>query len=110
MCSNIGYSKEEQTNKAKKDNPKRMSKALNQAYINFLLGKGVCQVCEVSYDLDTPHHEPRGINKDDRYRVNICIDCHRKRHGSRKGSLDKSVERIERIAKLNYLEFLETMK
>jgi len=37
---------------------------------------GVCQVCELNYELDTPHHVMQGSCKDDRYLINICIDCH----------------------------------
>ena len=105
MCSEIGYPKSKQTRKAKKVNLKRMTKVMNIRFISFLLDRVVCQVCDESLDLDTPHHEPRGINKDDWLRVNICVECHRIRHGSIKGELKKSIKEIEQIAIENREEF-----
>jgi hypothetical protein len=58
------------------DTPKRFPPKEYKAYQDHIKGIGVCQVCEVSTNLDTPHHTKQGANKDDRSLICICIECH----------------------------------
>lgn len=75
---------------------------------DFILSKEVCQVCEVSYDLDTPHHVLQGIGfKDDRSLINICKMCHWSIHsGGGYAVLKKTKHECLLIAFKNDDEFL----
>jgi len=61
--------------------PVRFEKEKLQQRVYDILNLGACQVCEVSQDLDYPHHVEQGSKKDDRTMINICVECHRLIHG-----------------------------
>ena len=72
---------------------------------------GACQVCETSYNLDIPHHARYGIgNKDDRFLINICVDCHREIHNGSYSNLDKTRKQLENIGWENHLLYLGEIK
>ena len=56
--------------------PIRFKEKKLQQRVNDIQALGVCQICEVSYDLDYPHHVEQGSKKDDTTMINICVDCH----------------------------------
>ncbi len=88
----------------------RFDKKELQRRVNFILEKEVCQVCEESYALDYPHHARFGnAKKDDRYLVNICIDCHRVLHTRGFNTLKKTREETEDIGWNNHLEISENL-
>ena len=69
---------------------------------------GVCQVCDLSYELDTPHHVEQGIGvKDDRYLINVCIDCHGLIHVVGYSAVKKDRAECKEIAWSNHLRFEE---
>ncbi len=75
--------------------------------VMFVLEKEVCQVCENSQALDYPHHARFGnAKKDDRYLVNICIDCHRIIHTKGFKTLSKTREETEDIGWNNHKEYM----
>ena len=76
----------------------------------FILSKEVCQVCEQSHDLDSPHHARSGKDKDDRYLINVCIPCHREIHFGSYDNVPKSRGELEYIGWENHLEFLESVE
>jgi len=65
-------------------------------------GLGKCQVCEMSYELDAPHHVEQGSKKDDRYLINICIDCHGLVHVVGYSAVKKTREECKVIAWSNH--------
>lgn len=86
----------------------RYSKDDLKQRVEFILELGPCQVCETSYDLDYPHHAVYGMGKkDDRYLINICVDCHRTIHSGSYSDLLKSRKQIEDIGWNNHLDFFE---
>ncbi len=95
----------------KNDKPIRFNKAELKRRVEFILAKEICQVCELSWESDYPHHAVYGYGvKDDRTLVNICISCHRLVHGSNGyDKLPKSREEIEAIGWLNNEEYEEYM-
>lgn len=75
---------------------------------NFIKEYETCQVCEESQDLDTPHHARQGLGvKDDRFLINVCINCHGKIHSIGYGAVKKTREDCESIGWGNHLEFME---
>ena len=75
---------------------------------DFVFNIGVCQVCENSYNMTTPHHGKYGAFKDDRYLVAVSdCDCHYKIHNVGYEDLAKSKEEIEAIGWDNHLEYLK---
>jgi len=67
-------------------------------------GLGACQVCDISYELDAPHHVVQGLGvKDDRYLINICVDCHGLIHVVGYSAVKKSREECREIAWSNHL-------
>ena len=72
---------------------------------------GACQVCDVSWELDIPHHARQGLGvKDDRYLVNICLNCHREIHTGSFSNLKKTRKEVEAIGWENHLEYLREIK
>jgi len=77
----IGISKAEQLKHNENQKDKRVSKSELKSRVEFILSKEVCQVCNVSTNLDYPHHSEFGLSKKNDYSlINICIDCHRHIH------------------------------
>jgi len=75
------YTKEMQTKKNKEPKAKRVSKQELKSRVEFILSKEVCQICNVSTNLDYPHHSEFGLSKKNDYSlINICVECHRHIH------------------------------
>lgn len=92
------------------DTPKRYDKTELHKRVQFIIEKEVCQVCEVSYDLDYPHHSVYGLGKkDDDSLVNICVDCHREIHSGSYSNLAKTREEIVAIGEQNNKEYLNSI-
>jgi len=92
--------------KLRDDTPKRFSKADYKAYQDYIRSIGVCQVCEVSTNLDAPHHTKQGLgNKDDRSLICICVECHAEIHTLGFSSLDKTRAELEEIGLKNWKEY-----
>jgi len=71
---------------------------------------GACQICNLSYELDAPHHVEQGLGvKDDRYLINTCIDCHGLIHVVGYSAVKKSREECKEIAWSNHLKFEEVL-
>lgn len=79
--------------------------------VYFVLNQndGVCQVCEVSRDLDYPHHTKQGANKSDTSLINICHSCHDILHRVGFEKLNKTREELEVIGWNNHLEYMENI-
>lgn len=91
----------------KKVNVKRVKESEYKRRQNFCRDKEVCQVCDISRDLDCPHHADfGGYKKDDRTLINICCDCHRAIHTKGFDSLNKTREETVAIGWANNEEFL----
>lgn len=74
---------------------------------SIILDIGVCQICNTSRLLDSPHHSHfgnGGADKDDRYLVCICKDCHSQIHHKEGGydSLSKTREETKAIGEDNW--------
>ena len=84
-------------------NEKRLSKEEYRAYQTHIKEIGVCQVCEASEDLDTPHHTIQGNgNKDDRSLVCICVACHTAIHTQGYDYICKTKKELEEIGRMNW--------
>ena len=74
--------------------------------IELIVEIGCCQVCELSYELDVPHHVEQGLGvKDDRYMLNICVPCHRLIHSVGYSAVKKTRVECKEIAWGNHLKF-----
>ena len=104
---NIGYKIPNKKCNLKNDKPVRFKKAELKKRVEFILAKEVCQVCEVSHDLDYPHHVEQGSCKDDRYLINICVECHRLIHSVGYDAVAKTREQCKNIAWANNGEYVE---
>ncbi len=81
-----------------KDKPVRFASGQYWQRVLWLQELEACQVCQVSRDLDHPHHPETGSNRDDRHMINICVDCHRKIHGaSGYADVNKSLDECIKI-------------
>lgn len=78
--------------------------------VYFILNKEVCQICDISYDLDYPHHARQGANKDDRWLINICCSCHDILHRVGFETLNKTREELEIIGWDNHIEYMENVR
>ena len=85
--------------------PVRFEKKKLQQRVYNILNIEVCQVCEKSHDLDYPHHVMQGAKKDDRYMINICVECHRLIHEVGYRAVDKWREECKHIAWDNHERF-----
>ena len=86
-------SKKQQTkrnSRLRDDVSQRFSKADYKKYQDFIKSFEICQVCDINFGDDAPHHTKQGSHKDDRSLINICIDCHRTLHNSGYSTLKKS--------------------
>ena len=93
-----------------KDRAVRFVEAKYRERQEAIRGLGACQVCEFSYELDAPHHVVQGLGlKDDRYLINICIDCHGLIHVVGYSAVKKSREECKEIAWSNHLMFEEEL-
>ena len=82
---------------------KRLSPKEYADYQDYIKDIGVCQVCEESTDLDTPHHSLYGLGvKSDISLVCICINCHSNIHSKGYGHVPKTRKEIESIGKHNW--------
>lgn len=91
-----------------KENSKILPKEEKRKRDKWVSELGACQVCETSYELDIPHHAKYGMgNKDDRYLINICLNCHREIHAGSYSNLDKTREELEAIGWDNHLNYIE---
>lgn len=73
----IGISKQEQLYKNKEPKKGRVSKSELKERVEFILNKELCQICNISTDLDYPHHSEFGLSKkNDKSLINICVTCH----------------------------------
>ena len=85
---------------------KRLSPTEYADYQDWIMSKGICQVCEISADLDAPHHTKQGLGvKDDRSLICICIACHREIHTQGFSKLNKSREELEKIGEDNWSNY-----
>ena len=85
----------------------RYSKVDLKKRVSLVLDLGPCQVCETSFDFDYPHHAMYGIgNKDDRYLINVCVECHRTIHTKGYDTLNKTRKELEVIGWTNHLNIL----
>ena len=85
---------------------KRLSPTEYADYQDWIISKGICQVCEVSADLDAPHHTKQGLGvKDDRSLICICIACHREIHTQGFSKLLKTRVELEEIGNINWLNY-----
>ena len=80
MCSNIGYSKEMQTKKAKKLKKGRMTKSDLSTYQMYIYedSLGLCQLCHKE-PIDDYHHSKYGCygaDKDDKFLIGLCRTDH----------------------------------
>lgn len=89
-------------NRFRDDVPQRFSKVEYKKYQDFIKSFEICQVCDVSTDLDTPHHSIQGSNKDDRSLICICIECHTILHTQGYNTLKKSRMQLQAIGKSNW--------
>lgn len=88
------------------DEPKRFSPDKYREYQNHILSFGVCQVCDESTDLDTPHHTKQGLGvKDDRSLICICISCHDILHRVGFETLKKTRLELEEIGRINWVDY-----
>lgn len=85
--------------------PVRFPKAKYKARQDSIRDLGPCQVCDLSCELDAPHHVMQGGCKDDRYLINICIDCHNLIHVVGYSAVKKSREECKIIAWSNHVYF-----
>jgi len=91
--------------KATRFSPEKLSER-----VVAISGLGRCQVCDVSYTLDYPHHVVQGLGvKDDRFLINICLECHRLIHSVGYGAVLKSREECKEIAWSNHIKFEEEL-
>lgn len=91
--------KEEQLNKNRQKNPKRMSQIEKDCYTTFIddKAKGKCQ-CGCGNDGVEYHHSEQSRVYDDRSIILICRKCHSLINNMEYKNIDKSTELI-RIAK-----------
>ena len=87
--------------KLRDDIPSRFSKEEYQKRQTFIKDFGVCQVCDESQNLDTPHHTLQGANKDDTSLICICIECHHTLHSVGYETLKKSKSQLVAIGRSN---------
>ncbi|NOQ31822.1 MAG: hypothetical protein GQ570_11930 [Helicobacteraceae bacterium] len=83
------------------DVPVRFNEAEYKERQDFIKSLGICQVCDDSTNLDTPHHTLQGSNKDDRSLICICIECHHTLHSVGYETLKKSKVQLVAIGNLN---------
>jgi len=77
---------------------------------DYVKAIGLCQCCNVSVALDTPHHAAYGSGKkDDRYLVCICISCHLEIHSGSYSNLLRSREELKEIGWDNHLKIMESV-
>jgi len=85
------------------DVPKRFKPDEYRAYQDHIKSIGVCQVCDESRNLDTPHHTKQGLGvKDDRSLICICIECHDILHRIGFETLKKTRDELEDIGNDNW--------
>ena len=84
------------------DTPQRFSEAEYRKYQDFIKSFEICQVYDVSTNLDTPHHTKQGSNKDDRSLICICIECHDILHRVGYSTLNKSRMQLQAIGVSNW--------
>lgn len=89
-------------NRFRDDIPQRFSKIEYKKYQDFIKSFEICQVCEVNFGNDAPHHTKQGSNKDDRSLINICVDCHSIIHTKGYSTLDKSRMQLQAISASNW--------
>lgn len=92
--------KREPLNSAK---PVRFFQAKYRARQDAIRELGRCQVCDVSYELDAPHHVMQGGCKDDRYLINICVTCHGLIHSVGYSAVKKDRSECKVIAWSNHV-------
>lgn len=100
------YTKEDQTKKNRKINPKRMTRTERDAYETFIDDKqrGKC-FCGCGRQITEYHHAEFGINKDDRYMVGIAQHpCHHAIHHG------KDIEEKKRLISLSKRKAKENWK
>ena len=83
----------------------RFNEAYYRKYQERIKDIGVCQVCDISSNLDTPHHTKQGANKDDRSLICICIECHDILHRVVFSTLHKTRKELESIGEDNWREY-----
>ena len=97
-----------QSARLRDDVPVRFSKSKYIERQEIIRGFGLCQVCEESTDMDTPHHGDYGLGKkDDRSLVCICIKCHYEIHSGSYSNIKKTREEIKEIGYNNDKELLK---
>ena len=91
------------------DRPIRFPEAKYKMRQKDIRNLGACQVCDMRYTLDAPHHVMQGSKKDDRYLINICIDCHGLIHTVGYSAVKKDRAECKVIAWSNHLKFEEEL-
>lgn len=85
-----------------RENTKKLEFNKYRKYQTFIKDIGLCQVCEESIELDTPHHSIYGAGKkDDRSLVCICAECHYNIHSRGYEFINKTRKQIEKIGSKN---------
>ena len=104
------FSKTTQTRKAKKTNPKKMSRDEKIKYIDFLREKsrGICQIHNCTRPAQDFAHRDRAYKRDDRYGALICRHHHiiADQHTSKQTEASKEVNAsLKKIAVENWRDF-----
>jgi len=98
----VSYKIPQKKARLRNDTPQRFAPKEYKAYQDYIKDIGVCQVCEESAQLDTPHHTKQGANKDDRSLICICISCHDILHRIGFETLAKTRAELEEISRINW--------
>jgi len=89
-----------------RENTKRFTPEKYTTYQTHIKDIGLCQVCEESIELDTPHHTKQGLGvKDDRSLICICLTCHNAIHTQGFSKLNKTRIELEEIGKENWSNY-----
>ena len=85
---------------------KRLSKSVMREYILWMAdNEPLCQICGVvGDDLHHLYYGCRGADKDDRYLLTVCRECHKWSHDNKKESQDK----FDEVVKENWSRFNES--
>ena len=106
----MNYTKEAQLTKTKRPNPKKMTGIEKRLYIDFLRekSKGICQIPNCNNPAQDWEHPLRGINRDDRFTIMICRECHIIADNPSPKQIDKSsIIKLagKKIAKQNWKDY-----
>ena len=89
--------KEQQLSKNKKNNHKKLSRLELLNYKDHIIDKcyGLCQICgDKAHDHHHPYFGKYGADKDDRYLIALCRECHNSCHKSKHGTTNTKAKSI----------------